>query len=345
MKCPFEQIDTQPNRVICDSTNASVGDFSATRASSEVDRGPRLVIRGESYNTPHNIQQESHPFSSHTDWLNVSFLLANEDQLINNFAFSFAAVAGQEFARMNERAYGKLNFERTFTVGDTGAEFSIGGQRGRALLSLSGTACKYISKEAWGEIIFLLRDQYDARITRWDGAADDLEGKHSVDWALEQYLLGAFKNGGRKPKSKLYGDWLETSGEGRTFEVGSRENGKLMRIYEKGKQLGDPTSGWVRWELQLGKKGRTIPWEVLILPGQYVAGAYKCTTWISEAVDRIETHQKAKTISTSHLIKYCRHAYGPLIHMLSKSMSPEELIKLLAREGTMSKLNIVKPID
>ena len=51
------------------------------------------------------------------------------------------------------------------------------------------------------------------------------------------------------------------------------ENGKLMRIYEKGKQLGDATSPWVRWELELHNKSRVIPFDVLTAPGQYVAGA------------------------------------------------------------------------
>ncbi len=50
-----------------------------------------------------------------------------------------------------------------------------------------------------------------------------------------------------------------------------------MRIYEKGKQLGDPESPWVRWELELHNTDREIPFDVLLQPGRYVAGAYPAT--------------------------------------------------------------------
>jgi DNA relaxase NicK len=50
--------------------------------------------------------------------------------------------------------------------------------------------------------------------------------------------------------------------------VGKRKNGKLLRVYEKGKQLGDESSPWVRWELELHNRDRVIPWEVLLEPVQ-----------------------------------------------------------------------------
>ena len=73
--------------------------------------------------------------------------------------------------------------------------------------------------------------------------------------------------------------------------------GRLLRIYEKGKQLGDPLSPWVRWELELHNKDRTIPLDVLIRPGHYLAGGYPCLSWICESQDRIKTTRKQLMIS------------------------------------------------
>ena len=53
------------------------------------------------------------------------------------------------------------------------------------------------------------------------------------------YLTGQFNAGGNKPSCSQQGNWIEADGSGRTFYVGKRKNGKLLRVYEKGKQLGD----------------------------------------------------------------------------------------------------------
>ncbi|MEJ1357817.1 MAG: hypothetical protein RPT95_06510, partial [Candidatus Sedimenticola sp. (ex Thyasira tokunagai)] len=47
-------------------------------------------------------------------------------------------------------------------------------------------------REAWSDLISIIRDEYGGRITRWDGAADDHEGIHSLEWALKEYESGGF---------------------------------------------------------------------------------------------------------------------------------------------------------
>ncbi|UWT36668.1 replication initiation factor domain-containing protein [Neisseria gonorrhoeae] len=41
---------------------------------------------------------------------------------------------------------------------------------------------------------------------------------------------------------------------GKTYGIGSRESSKYVRIYEKGKQLGDKTSTWTRFEIEFKAK-------------------------------------------------------------------------------------------
>jgi len=90
---------------------------------------------------------------------------------------------------------------------------------------------------------------------------DDYEGRYSLNWAVEQYYNNQFNGGGNRPSCGQRGNWLFPDGNGRTFYVGKRKNGKLIRIYEKGKQLGDPNSPWVRWEVEQHNRQREIPWD------------------------------------------------------------------------------------
>ena len=265
MKTPSKKIDDNTEAIGCKSEWAGEGDSNAalTTQSSAID--PRLVIRGESFNTPHINNENSHPYSAHTDWLNFTFELQDTDESINQFRKNLKNAVGNDFEELTELGKGWLGFKRSFEIGDTGARFAIGCQQGRAMVSLSGNACQFISKQGWANLVELMTSIYEGRITRWDGAVDDLVGEHSIEWAVDQYRNGGFSTGGNKPFTLQHGDWEIRNGNGRTFEVGRRKNGKFLRVYEKGKEQGDPNSPWVRWELQLGKQGREIPWLVLLL--------------------------------------------------------------------------------
>ena len=67
--------------------------------------------------------------------------------------------------------------------------------------------------------------------------------------------------------------------------VGGRRG--LLRIYKKGKQMGDPTSPWDRAEVELHNKGRVVPWEVVASPGQYLAGAYPALRLLNAEQSRL----------------------------------------------------------
>ena len=142
-----------------------------------------------------------------------------------------------------------------------------------------------------------------------------------------------------------HGDWVVRNGNGRTFEVGRRKNGKFLRVYEKGKEQGDPTSLWVRWELQLGKQSRRIPWRVLLTPGQFVAGAYACTRWVANEIERIKTFQKKKEANIDHLKHWCSMTYGGLVRELAETMTPEEIVDCLKSSKVSKRLDIPKPVD
>ncbi len=306
---------------------------------------PRLVIRGESYNTPYNIEEKSHPYSAHTDWLNFTFDLPDNSESINEFRYHLSSALGRAFEKLSEVGKGKLGFRRSFNIGETGGIFAIGSQQDKALVSFSGTTCQFVSKQGWANLVELMTSFYDGKITRWDGAVDDFEGIHSIDWAVSQYHAGGFSTGGNRPYTLQHGDWIVRNGNGRTFEVGRRRNGKFLRIYEKGKEQGDPSSVWVRWELQLSKRGRRIPWRVLLTPGQFVAGAYLCTRWVANEVERIKTFQKKKEANINHLKYWCSKTYGGLVRELAETMTPEEIVECLKSPDVSKRLDIPRPVD
>ena len=95
-------------------------------------------------------------------------------------------------------------------------------------------------------------------LTRIDTAFDDFDGKRNLDLARCMYAIGEFDysfGGERKrPQAKGFDDY--GSGKGSTFYVGNSSSEKQLRVYEKGKQLGDPDSNWVRWEMQMRSSTR-----------------------------------------------------------------------------------------
>lgn len=120
------------------------------------------------------------------------------------------------------------------------------------------------------------------------------------------------------PSMKQMGNWAKPDGSGRTIYIGKREHGKMLRVYEKGRQLGDPESPWNRWEVQFSNRDRVIPFEVLLNPGPYVAGAYACLGWINKEASRIRTITKTAEIGYDALVNHCRNAYGRLLFVMEE---------------------------
>lgn len=215
---------------------------------------------------------------------------------------------------------------------------ALGGesQRGSLHVEFNAQACALISDwpalQAWGE-------QYKANITRVDLAHDDLNGEVvTINVGLEWLAAGQFNLNGRPAKARLIDDL--GSGDGKTFYVGKRANGKMLRIYEKGKQLGDRESPWVRVEVELRNKNRLIPWDALIRPGNYLAGAYPCLAYLSVAQNKIKTITKAVEITLESSVEHLHQAGGKLINVLMHVHSGDAfaVVNELKRPGIPQRL-------
>lgn len=192
---------------------------------------------------------------------------------------------------------------------------------------VTGTGCAQVKD--WEQVAEVIEEQ-GAKITRCDVAADDFDGKRwGIAWARAQYESGGFKpSRGTHPNAQLWSD--EGSGKGSTYYVGSRESGKLFRCYEKGKQLGQPASPWVRCEVEYRAVHRTLPVQMLLDPGAYLAGSYPCLSDLSDDQRRPLTVAYESAAKIEKAVKHARQQAGRVIHMLM-SLNGGDIGAALAR--------------
>ena len=322
---------------------------------------PRLVIRGESYindidpngGEKYELYSKNSklacittplpkihcdPYAAITDFLNCTFPFV-PTELTSLFQDLFICL-GKRFSPAINRDKGLHGWKNSYQLGSTKTFFAHGGQNGTGFLSIPGEACHMV--DSWPNLVNLIRDKYHGKITRWDGAVDDFEGKHTVDNAVSLYLDGKFNSGGSEPKCNQSGNWIKPSGDGRTFYVGQRENGKMLRVYEKGMQLGCKWHPWVRWEVEMHSIDRVIPWEVLLEPGKYAAGAYpNAMNWVQDEMQRIKTISKTAKIGYDALTHYLGVAYGKHLNvMLQVEGSESKVLEKLKRIGVPSRLDL-----
>jgi len=232
---------------------------------------------------------------------------------------------------------GWMGYTQRIDLGDFGLSAHGGErQRGTMHVELNAQACALVADwegaRAWGESL-------GARIMRLDLAHDDFEGLHvNIDIARAWYEGGQFNANGRPPRAKLIDDC--GSGEGKTLYIGARENGKLARLYEKGKAQGDPQSPWFRVEVEWRSRSRLIPWDALVRPGQYLAGAYPCLQYLSAPQEKIRTIQKAVGITYQQMVRWVRTYAGKSLNVMTHVYRGdcESVLREVLREGVPKRL-------
>lgn len=229
---------------------------------------------------------------------------------------------------------GGFNGYRTKLTTPAGAVLAWGGvaQRGTVHVSLPGTVCAGTADQGvqWDRVA-----QFGvlngAKITRVDLAHDDFEG---AEWSIERvqrlYEAGEFTSAGRPPARK----YIESE-TGRTLYIGKRENGKMFRAYEKGRQLGDPNSKWVRLEGEVRSKDRVIGWDVLTRAGEFLSGLYPALKVLSAIQDKIATTRRIADLTLEQATNVLRTQYGQLLNLLAFKHGGDgnEVVFTVSRSG------------
>lgn len=308
------------------------------QAPDSPDLSPRVTTRGEA--PPDSDSPAGAPVPVRTDYLTVTAPVPSGDVDVRASLIAIvAAGSGGAFGDPEDTGRGMLGYERCVRWSHGGAVACWGGQRDTVMISLPGDACSLV--EDWPRLVASLRDALGGRITRWDGAADDYDGAHGVDDAARAWVSGLWASGGRPPRASQAGNWLVPDGRGRTLYVGSRQSGKLARVYEKGLQMRDPRRSWVRWEVELHRVSREIPWDAVLDPRPYIAGAYPSMAWVADggATARIPTHRRRDPVSLDHLVEHAVRSYGRLVGLLEARGVPcDDIVSMLRRDGVPERL-------
>ncbi|MCY1220926.1 Replication initiation factor [compost metagenome] len=289
----------------------------------------------------------------------------DDQNLARWFAHVFAQLLG--FVVGVDRP-GRDYYEFTTTIdnafGHEVASVSAGGesQRGTICVTLKGEGCT-MARAGWEQRVHAYFGEFAPTITRIDLAKDFFEGEVDISELVGLYQAHGFSYRNRRPKHQCHGSWLgiDDSGEiditevkldcldlrglaarsmfkpghSRTFQVGMRESGKLFRGYEKGHQYGLMSSKWLRGEVELRNVNRVIPWDAVMEPAQFFAGAYEATNWLCNhpVATRVPTATKVAEASAERCIAWVRRVVAPTLVQITKVMPNEDwLVGLVLEE-------------
>ncbi|MCW5222832.1 replication initiation protein [Verminephrobacter aporrectodeae subsp. tuberculatae] len=269
----------------------------------------------------------------------TGFITGNtsDQDLARWFAHLFSQMLG--FFVGVDRA-GRDYYEYTTTInnewGHEVASVSAGGesQRGSICFSIKGEGCTH-ARQGWETRVHDYFAEFLPTITRIDLAKDFFDGEVSIAEIVGMYQNHGFSYRRRMPKHTCHGSWMDVGNvkaHARTFQVGKRESGKLFRGYEKGHQFAMMESRWLRCEVELRNINRVIPWDSIISPAEYFAGAYSATHLISqrEIATPIKTATMVGDASAQRCIDWLKRVVSPTLLQIMKVMPEFDWLEGLA---------------
>lgn len=308
------------------------------------------------------------PVDVSVDWLTISVTADPLKSLVDEIEFVEKAIVGWPMRALHRTEKNLTGCQETWELvgvdpetGEAVPLFKVGHMSetttglAYVVMSIPGHCCPHFDMGKLAE----LGKQAKARITRVDLAADDFTGHFSVHRAKCIYAKGGFQSKGKTrgsmPKFTEIKSGRGAESHGKTFYVGDRKNGKMLRVYEKGLK-DDPTRPqWVRWEVQFGNKDRELAWEMLSNPAAYFLGAYApfeklFAGRIQNASPKyIKTEYEAKSAqSMEKLIGHIRTQYGKTLRVAHEKAKAggfdiEQMFAMIERTGVPRTLIMPTP--
>jgi phage replication initiation protein len=313
-------------------------------AQAAAGRSPRTVIRGES---------TSRGAKAIVDYLRFTFLPSvgiseSLEQIRRYMALWFPLPVNFVPSDKGMFGYESSHDVMIWTNGEmlrVGIIACGGSTAGNTMMvDMSGQGCSLVND--WQAVYATLQD-LDARLTRADTALDLMEG-FTVQQFDDLYFAGEFNCGGRIPSRRYFegGDSHNQYAHGRTLYLGKKANGKELCIYEKGKQLGNAESEWIRIEIRFGNRDRVIPHDIVLDPTKYFAGGFIALEHLVESIaQKIRTDQKdiaieERTIVLKRLTHFLVAAYGKTLYQLAAELDQDykALYELLSVPGIPRRL-------
>lgn len=266
--------------------------------------------------------------------------LGTEEEIACNVSAVMQDILG--YGILKQHSGGRNGYKYAYHMGTESENYgfvALGGKRQNETVCLFLTGVGLTAAlDGWESRLYDFIQEYapSAKITRCDLAHDFLNGEYTPDQALRDWEAGGYTSRHTKPIAECVGgDWLEYRGTGKTLYIGSRKNSsRFVRVYEKGKQLGDCESPWVRVELELHNRDIVIPHEILIDAGQYLTGAFPVFESLffsyDEAPAKVERVKKQKDVSAEHCIKYGSIQVSGVVNLLERmGLGSDAIIEVL----------------
>ena len=240
-------------------------------------------------------------------------------------------------------------YDHCYQMGDQDVQYGrvhIGGQNNTLLVELTATGCM-AAATGWEKRLYdFLIQCYGARITRIDLAKDFFNGEYSPEQAKQDRLDGLFtRHRAKMPVGESVGtDWESDTKKGKTYYVGSRESSRYVRVYEKGKQLGDENSIWTRFEVEMKARDIVIPFDSLLYPGEYFGGAYPICEKFSKlsVTKQVDSASKVFEITLEKGVEFIKRQCGKWLVAIEESFkgkkTKEQIYEMLSDdEGRLPK--------
>jgi DNA relaxase NicK len=289
------------------------------------------------------------PKCAFIDWITIvlkitDFYKAYPDcKAISNDGFDLVMAVSAEIERCMgfgvtaKKERGMNFYSSAYELGNAWGNICIGGksQKETICIIINGQGLM-AAKRGWAERLKAFGESVQGCITRVDLAHDYFYGEYTVDKANADDDAGLFSLGARQPKVQQLGNWKRVDGSGRTLQIGARESGKLLRVYEKGKQLGgnysDMFPDWTRVELELHSRDRVIPWDILIQVGRYLAGSYNALAFIDANQSRITTKKNTLKVTVDKAKAVIKNQFGRYLWALHEIFGDSGIHELFIAE-------------
>jgi len=246
---------------------------------------------------------------------------------------------GLTYAPLNKGLFGYKQSMAFVRNGGGCGLMGFDGNNDSCYVSFSGQGCVGVDM---GKLRVFYQSLPGCKITRIDLAHDDLQCKNTIHDYKKMALRGDFAIKGVAPSTRFIDDM--GSDLGCTLYVGRKKNGNEACIYEKGKQLGDKLSKWLRFEGRITAVDRVVPFEAMTQPADYLAALYPPFAHFSSTHQYIEILREASNIALDNLMDYASIAYGKLFWYLRevKKLTDSQIVQKLVRDGVPKRLQVTE---
>ncbi|MEB0137642.1 MULTISPECIES: replication initiation factor domain-containing protein [unclassified Undibacterium] len=325
--------------------------LQANRGVHEQDYIDLVLADGAVKQVPKRAASNSKVF---IDWLTFTanvdaFLRFNgykaftDDDIASAISLILHDMFGDGFGISKKNGFGMHFHKESFVIGDNMGIFCIGHRNNRFLVSISGDGWLNANPDAAEKLHKFLNQLNDhgadVRISRVDIAADYYTDGPTHDEFEEAYHRGEFVRQQRHINSKdawpnyqVYGCIHTNRGlqAGITDAIGVRTSDLYLRRYDKGRQLGDPSSPWVRVELEIKNKDTIIPLDVLLMPETFFCQYPWLRNLRDSTAEKMETKRQRAEITVEASKKIIKTQFGKYLRVLRGLVdSDEELINQL----------------